>query len=74
MGVMAGLELVRTLNDLGYETEAPIEIVAWTNEEGSRFLAGDGRLGGVYRCLRARSGDRNPAASRIGPCSICASK
>jgi len=35
-GVMAGLELVRTLNDLGYETEAPIEIVAWTNEEGSR--------------------------------------
>jgi acetylornithine deacetylase/succinyl-diaminopimelate desuccinylase-like protein len=30
-GVMAGLELVRTLNDLGYETEAPIEIVAWTN-------------------------------------------
>ena len=36
-GVMAGLELVRTLNDLGYKTEAPIEIVAWTNEEGSRF-------------------------------------
>src|SRR5438045_7969326 len=36
-GVMAGLELVRTLNDLGYETEAPIEIVAWPNEEGSRF-------------------------------------
>src|SRR6266436_2166079 len=36
-GVMAGLELVRTLNDLGYETLAPIEIVAWTNEEGSRF-------------------------------------
>ena len=36
-GVMAGLEVVRTLNDLGYETEAPVEIVAWTNEEGSRF-------------------------------------
>ena len=29
-GVMAGLERVRTLNDLGYETEAPIEVVAWT--------------------------------------------
>ena len=36
-GVLAGLELVRTLNDYGYETEAPIEVVAWTNEEGSRF-------------------------------------
>jgi len=36
-GVMAGLEVVRTLNDLGYDTEAPVEIVAWTNEEGSRF-------------------------------------
>ena len=36
-GVMAGLEVIRTLNDMGYETEAPVEIVAWTNEEGSRF-------------------------------------
>lgn len=36
-GVMAGLEVVRSLNDLGIETEAPIEVVAWTNEEGSRF-------------------------------------
>ncbi|MDZ5649689.1 Zn-dependent hydrolase [Nitrospirillum sp. BR 11828] len=36
-GVLAGLEVVRTLNDLNYQTEAPIEVVAWTNEEGSRF-------------------------------------
>lgn len=36
-GVMAGLEVLRSLNDLGIETEAPIEVVAWTNEEGSRF-------------------------------------
>lgn len=36
-GVLAGLELIRTLNDYGFETEAPIEVVAWTNEEGSRF-------------------------------------
>src|SRR5229473_7103360 len=50
-GVMAGLELVRTLNDLGYETEAPIEIVAWTNEEGSRFspaMVGSGVFAGVF--------------------------
>src|SRR5438105_10476776 len=50
-GVMAGLELVRTLNDLGYETEAPIEIVGWTNEEGSRFspaMVGSGVFTGVF--------------------------
>jgi len=50
-GVMAGLEIVRTLNDLGYETEAPIEIVAWTNEEGSRFspaMVGSGAFAGVF--------------------------
>jgi hypothetical protein len=38
---------VRTLNDLGYETEASIEIVAWTNEEGSRFSPAMVGLGGV---------------------------
>jgi beta-ureidopropionase / N-carbamoyl-L-amino-acid hydrolase len=50
-GVMAGLEVVRTLNDLGYETEAPVEIVAWTNEEGSRFspaMVGSGAFTGVF--------------------------
>lgn len=36
-GVMAGLECIRTLNDLNIKTLAPIEVVAWTNEEGSRF-------------------------------------
>jgi N-carbamoyl-L-amino-acid hydrolase len=36
-GVLAGLEIVRTLNDLGVATERPIEIVCWTNEEGCRF-------------------------------------
>lgn len=36
-GVMAGLEVMRSLNELGIETEAPVEVVAWTNEEGSRF-------------------------------------
>jgi N-carbamoyl-L-amino-acid hydrolase len=50
-GVMAGLEIVRSLNDLGYETEAPVEIVAWTNEEGSRFspaMVGSGVFAGVF--------------------------
>jgi len=37
-GVLAGLEVVRTLNDRGIQTEAPIEVAFWTNEEGSRFV------------------------------------
>ncbi len=37
-GVLAALEVVRTLNDLQIDTDAPIEVVFWTNEEGSRFV------------------------------------
>ena len=37
-GVLAGLEVVRTLNELQIQTEAPIEVAFWTNEEGSRFV------------------------------------
>ncbi len=50
-GVMAGLEIVRTLNDAGIRTRAPIEVAAWTNEEGSRFvptLMGSGVFAGVF--------------------------
>ena len=36
-GVLAGLEVIRTLNDHGIHTNAPIEVINWTNEEGSRF-------------------------------------
>ena len=37
-GVLAGLEVIRTLNDHRIETEAPLEVAFWTNEEGSRFV------------------------------------
>ena len=37
LGTLAALEVVRTLNDAGIETETPICIANWTNEEGSRF-------------------------------------
>ena len=50
-GVMAGLEVIRTLNDLKIETEAPIEVVVWTNEEGSRFppcMMGSGVFAGKF--------------------------
>ena len=37
LGVLGGLEIIRTLNDLNIKTKHPIEIVNWTNEEGTRF-------------------------------------
>lgn len=36
-GVLAGLEVIRTLNDHNIVTECPVEVVVWTNEEGARF-------------------------------------
>ena len=51
MGVLAALELVRTLNDNDVETTHPVEIVNWTNEEGSRFqpaMQGSGVWAGVH--------------------------
>jgi N-carbamoyl-L-amino-acid hydrolase len=50
-GVLAGLEVVRTLNDHGIATEAPIEVAFWTNEEGSRFvpvMMGSGVFAGAF--------------------------
>ncbi|MBF9032516.1 hydantoinase/carbamoylase family amidase [Rhodobacterales bacterium HKCCE3408] len=37
LGVLGGLEVIRTLNDLGIKTKHPIVVVNWTNEEGTRF-------------------------------------
>ncbi|MDQ6433402.1 Zn-dependent hydrolase [Mesorhizobium sp. LHD-90] len=37
LGVLGGLEVVRTLNDLGIRTKHPIVVTNWTNEEGARF-------------------------------------
>jgi len=50
-GVMAGLEVVRALNEAGVTTRAPLEVACWTNEEGSRFvptMMGSGVFAGVY--------------------------
>ena len=51
LGVLAGLEVIRTLNDAGYETNRPIMVVDWTNEEGSRFapaMISSGVFGGAF--------------------------
>jgi beta-ureidopropionase / N-carbamoyl-L-amino-acid hydrolase len=37
-GVLAGLEVIRTMNDNDITTAAHIEVCVWTNEEGSRFV------------------------------------
>lgn len=50
-GVLAALEVVRTLNDAGIATAAPVEVAVWTNEEGTRFLptmGGSGAFAGVH--------------------------
>ena len=58
LGVLAGLEVMRTLNDLGVTTAAPLELVNWTDEEGCRFgfsLLGSGVWAGVYPLDRMRA-------------------
>ncbi|QRI61889.1 Zn-dependent hydrolase [Shinella sp. PSBB067] len=51
LGVLAGLEVVRSLNDLGIETKHPIVVTNWTNEEGARFapaMLASGVFAGVH--------------------------
>ena len=50
-GVMSALEVIRTLNDQNIDTEIPVEVVVWTNEEGARFspaILGSGVFAGVF--------------------------
>ena len=84
IGVLAGLEVLRTLNDQGYETNAPIEVIDWTNEEGSRFapaMLSSGVFAGVFDTAYAygredREGKRfGDELTRIGykgdvPCGV----
>ncbi len=51
LGVICGIEVLRTLDDLGINTEKPLEVIVWTNEEGSRFapaMVGSGVFSGIY--------------------------
>lgn len=51
LGVLAGLEILRALHEAGIETEAPIALVNWTNEEGARFsppMMGSGAAMGIF--------------------------
>ena len=51
LGVLGALEVVRSLNDHSIETDSPVEIVVWTNEEGARFspaMMGSGVFAGIF--------------------------
>ncbi|HEX6142425.1 MAG TPA: hydantoinase/carbamoylase family amidase, partial [Geminicoccaceae bacterium] len=51
LGVLAALEVIRTLNDRGIRTRHPLEVVNWTNEEGCRFppaMIASGVFAGVF--------------------------
>ncbi|WP_458762588.1 M20 family metallo-hydrolase [Cupriavidus basilensis] len=67
-GVLAGLEVIAALNEAGIETLRPIEVVAWTNEEGSRF--GPGAMGSSAfvdpACLPAYRASVDGANIRFG--------
>ena len=74
-GVLAGLEVIRALNDASTETEAAIEVVAWSNEEGTRFapsmmgsMAYTGALDlqRVYATMDAQGSSYLTALERIG--------
>ena len=74
-GVLAGLEVLRTLNAADVATEMPVGVAIWTNEEGSRFvptMSGSGAFAGVFpleRLLQQRDIDGitfGEALQRIG--------
>jgi len=51
LGVLAGLEVMRALHEAGAETEAPVVLINWTNEEGARFsppMMGSGAAMGAF--------------------------
>ncbi len=65
-GVLAGLEVIRCLNDAEVETEAPLEIAVWTNEEGSRFvpvMMGSGVFAGAFTLEHALAQRDNDGVS-----------
>ena len=51
LGVLGGLEILRTLNDLGIKTKHPIVVTNWTNEEGTRYapaMLSSGVFAGIH--------------------------
>ncbi len=79
LGVLGGLELIRTLNDAGIQTKHPIVVTNWTNEEGTRFapamlasgvFAGEHSLDWAYARKDADGKSFGDELHRIGWCGI----
>ncbi|MCV6823928.1 MULTISPECIES: Zn-dependent hydrolase [Halocynthiibacter] len=75
LGVLGGLELLRTMNDLGIKTKHPIVVTNWTNEEGTRFapaMLASGVFAGMhtqewaYDCEDAEGKKFGDELARIG--------
>ena len=68
LGVLSGLEVVRTLNDLDIQTKHPIIVTNWTNEEGSRFvpsMLASGVFSGIY-ALDYAHGRKDQSGKTLG--------
>ena len=68
LGVLSGLEVVRSLNDLGIKTKRPIVVVNWTNEEGARFapaMLASGVFAGIHT-LEYAYGRKDPEGKTFG--------
>jgi N-carbamoyl-L-amino-acid hydrolase len=75
LGVLAGLEVIRSMNDLGIKTKHPIVVTNWTNEEGARFapamlasgvFAGIHTLDYAYGCKDQEGKSFGDELARIG--------
>ncbi len=68
LGVLAGLEVMRALHESGTETEAPLLLINWTNEEGARFsppMMGSGAAMGAFTEQQVLD-TRDPDGARFG--------
>ena len=68
LGVLAGLEVMRALQEAGAETEAPLLLINWTNEEGARFsppMMGSGAAMGAFTEAQVLD-TRDPEGIRFG--------
>lgn len=68
LGVLAGLEVVRTLADRAILTAAPVELAVWSDEEGARFdisCVGSSVFAGA-RSLKSACSLRDATGVRFG--------
>jgi beta-ureidopropionase / N-carbamoyl-L-amino-acid hydrolase len=68
LGVLTGLEVIRTLNDRNIQTRSPLTLIAWSDEEGARFshsMMGSSAFAGIYPVEKVL-GALDPDGKRFG--------